>query len=705
MPLSNDSGRMAAASSQGNIAHPRTRLLWPSLRYLLVWSKKVTDTRAVKMGRYLIERRLGFGGMAEVFLARMEGPASFQKHVVIKRILPHFAEDQLFVDMFLDEARLAARFNHPNLVQVYELTKLGGQYSLVMEHIEGRDLRDILDRRTDVAKAVPLEVAAAITAAVADGLHCAHELRDEEGKPLHVVHRDVSPGNIIVTRYGGVKLVDFGIAKHEERSVETQGHGIKGKLAYMAPEQAGGLTVDARTDIFSLGVVLYETLTGVPLFRSDTLDDVLEFIESGEYVPVRELRPDVPLSLEDVVRRMLARDPTDRWQDAAAVKSALTAINDYPTAGATETAEFVNALFETTTLGQKRSRDTARVATAIVNANWVSASGTLVDPSVVIENDTLAKSDTLRDLTRTPEITPVSRRTSRRLSRAVRRAMTPQRRRWSGWVPALVMGLLLGVAVWQGFERRAAEFPVLKDIPSLASPKAVLTLESVPSGATVYFNGKPRAGVTPMTVRDLSVGRHFFLRFEKDGYEPVDYELRVLNRKPEPLRVSMNKAARPISTNAGVPTKAGTATPTAPSRDRPGLLIVDSSPRMDVYVDKRRLGSTPVKMSLPSGPTTVTLRNTKLGLGRTLRLSIPAGGRVTKRVIFSKGWLRVDAEPWANVYVGKKRIGTTPLAPISLYEGTHRLRLVNPKARKKEYVVAVEVRPGKTTKVFYDFRL
>ena len=269
-----------------------------------------------RYGRYLLDRRLAIGGMAEVFLGRVEGPAGFEKKVVIKRILPHHCNDKRYVDMFLDEARIAARFNHPNLVQIHELAKIQGQFCMVMEYIEGKDLENVRDLCSVQRRFMPLPIAAFIIAEAAEGLHYAHELRTEDGEPLSVVHRDVSPANIIMTWIGGVKVVDFGIAKHNESQAQTEAGVIKGKFSYLSPEQASGRPIDRRSDIFSLGTVLYELLTLAPCFTQASPFETLDAVALVRYRPVHEFRNDVPEELETILRTMLQKEPTKRQPNA-----------------------------------------------------------------------------------------------------------------------------------------------------------------------------------------------------------------------------------------------------------------------------------------------------------------------------------------------------------------------------------------------------
>src|SRR5688572_513451 len=231
-----------------------------------------------RLGPYTLLRRLAVGGMAEIFLARRDGPAGFSKVVALKRILPHLSTLPEFVSMFLDEARLAARLTHPHVVQIYDFGEVEGTYFISMEYVPGEDLLAAIKRARELERPVPPIVACSILSAVCDGLHYAHELRDEYGKALGIVHRDVTPSNVLISFDGVVKLADFGIAKAEHRSTHTAVGALKGKYAYMSPEQAKGEKLDRRSDLFSLGVAAHELLTGRRLFARDSELAVLKAI-------------------------------------------------------------------------------------------------------------------------------------------------------------------------------------------------------------------------------------------------------------------------------------------------------------------------------------------------------------------------------------------------------------------------------------------
>jgi serine/threonine protein kinase len=274
-------------------------------------------------GKYRIERALAVGGMAELFLARQSGPGGFEKRVVIKRTLPHLATNPEFVRMFLDEARIAARLSHPNIVQVFDFGEAGGSYFLVMEYLAGEDLDTILAALRVKGRTMPPGIAALITSAACEALQYAHSFVDENGTPLKIVHRDVSPSNIFLTHQGIVKLLDFGIAKAEGKLVHTEGGMLKGKFFYMSPEQVRGQALDGRSDVFALGAVLHELLTGHPTFERASALDAMKAIADEPIPRPSDLVGGVPMDLEAVVSRALEREPRLRWQSASDMRLAL----------------------------------------------------------------------------------------------------------------------------------------------------------------------------------------------------------------------------------------------------------------------------------------------------------------------------------------------------------------------------------------------
>jgi eukaryotic-like serine/threonine-protein kinase len=280
---------------------------------------------SVGAGKYRVLGNLGHGGMADVQLGAAQGPQGFTKLVVIKRLRPLLADDPTVVSMFMDEARLAARVNHQNVVHTYEFGEERGSYFIVMEYLEGQSLHQLLQAVGAARRKVAPALWARIAADALAGLHYTHELRDYDGTPLHVVHRDVSPQNIVVTYEGQVKLVDFGIAKAALNNAKTESQVIKGKLAYMAPEQAlpsSGVDIDRRADTFSMGIVLWECLTGKRLITGDARSALAKLVDL-EFEPPSSLDPEVPPELDAIVLRALRRPVAERYQTAEEMREAL----------------------------------------------------------------------------------------------------------------------------------------------------------------------------------------------------------------------------------------------------------------------------------------------------------------------------------------------------------------------------------------------
>ncbi len=282
--------------------------------------------RATEFGSYLLDRKLAQGGMAEVFLARQQGLHGFQKQVVVKCILPSLSTDQAFIEMFLNEARLAAQLNHSNVVQVFEAGVIDGRYYIAMEYIEGVDLRLFYQDAEATMQPLPPGLACRIVADLLAGLQYAHTRTDEQGRPLGIVHRDVSPQNVLVTRSGNVKVVDFGIAKATRSAIgpqQTQIGTVKGKLSYMSPEQAMGKAVDARSDVFACGILLWELVTGQRLFqRPNDMAIILAISEDPVPAP-SSVRPELPEALDRLLDKALAQSVHDRYASAQAMSADL----------------------------------------------------------------------------------------------------------------------------------------------------------------------------------------------------------------------------------------------------------------------------------------------------------------------------------------------------------------------------------------------
>lgn len=303
-----------------------------------------------EFGNYYLLEKIAVGGMAELFKARQRGVHNFEKIVAIKRILPHLSDNDEFVRMFIDEAKLAAQLTHPNIVQIFDLGKAGGFYYIAMEFVDGRDLRSLLRKVREYRMPFPEPVAAFVAMKVAGALDYAHRKKGMNDKELKLVHRDISPQNILIGSEGAVKLVDFGIAKAATKSTQTMAGALKGKLLYMSPEQALGQPLDSRSDIYSLGLVLFELLTGERCFQADSELGVLEKVRLGKVQDVRSVNPSVSAEMAGILERALQKDVERRYPSARFLerdlKSYLGRLANDPSEH--EVAEYVNTLLKGT---------------------------------------------------------------------------------------------------------------------------------------------------------------------------------------------------------------------------------------------------------------------------------------------------------------------------------------------------------------------
>ncbi len=307
-----------------------------------------TPAAIEEYGNYFLLEKIAVGGMAELFKAQQRGVQGFQKIVAIKRILPHFSDNEDFVTMFIDEAKLAAQLTHPNIVQIFDLGKAGSSYYIAMEYVNGRDLRTLLKKVREYGTPFPEQVAAFVVMKVAAALDYAHRKRGFDDRELKLVHRDISPQNVILSTEGAVKLVDFGIAKAASKASHTVAGALKGKLLYMSPEQATGQPLDNRSDLYSLGLVLFELLTGERCFQADSELGVLEKVRLGRISDLSMLNPNVSREMAAIVSRALQKGVDHRYPSARFMERDLREYLQRQGIPITEhdVAEYMNALLK-----------------------------------------------------------------------------------------------------------------------------------------------------------------------------------------------------------------------------------------------------------------------------------------------------------------------------------------------------------------------
>jgi serine/threonine protein kinase len=448
-------------------------------------------------GRYTLYDRIAAGGMATIHVGRLLGPVGFARTVAIKRLRPHFAEEPEFVAMFLDEARLAARIRHPNVVPTLDVVAVAGELLLVMEYVQGESLSRLMRTVTEKGARPPPAIVASIMAGVLHGLHAAHEARDERGEPLGVVHRDVSPQNILVGVDGVARVLDFGVAKAAGRLQTTRDGQIKGKLSYMAPEQVLSLEVDRRTDIYGASAVLWEALTGKRLFVGDNDGATLHHVLYGSVEPPSAHAPGLSPALDALTLRGLSRDRNDRFATAREMARALEAAVAPVVASAI--GDWVESMAKEELLGRSKvieavESDAAmrRGAPPSPRSNVIDGTSTEVRASAKPE----AYSRTETSVVTSSEPTPAKPRRRPRLV--------------AGGAAALGVVLAVGVVLVE--TRRASESwvtpvaapafapPVTIPSPSVtipADPPVAASAEPPPSASATKPRATPTRAVTP----------------------------------------------------------------------------------------------------------------------------------------------------------------------------------------------------------------
>jgi serine/threonine protein kinase len=476
----------------------------------------------IQFGKYTLFERIGRGGMAEVYKGRIQGPAGFERVFVVKRILPHLSDDTSFIKMFVEEAKMSARLNHPNIVHIFELGAVEGEYFISMEYIRGHDLSETMRAIWKALGPPRPELVSYIGREACRGLAYAHNLTDENGRLLGMIHRDVSPSNVMLSYEGSVKMLDFGIAKALGDSAEqTKSGTMKGKYAYMAPEQTEGDNIDNRSDIFACGIVLHEVLTGRRLFKGQNDVQTIERVRRCDVPPPSAQNPAVPRELDNIVLKALQRDPARRWSNAADMADALD--------------DIVHAArFQPTHLQQ-------------ILYDLFPPEGGVPSPRTGSQRSLSRGSTGGGQSPRSRTVPPVSRTASGahqmpfEPAGAVPASLKPK----SKFPSAVVVLLLLAGGGFGGWKflagKRGAD--VRATTASDPSRRFHVYVKSLPDGADIFLGeGKRPIGATPVTLPiDLTGVTSVKLRLKKAGYE--DYEQIVVDDTP--LSISMTAIGAP----------------------------------------------------------------------------------------------------------------------------------------------------------------
>jgi len=585
----------------------------------------VSDAFPAILQRYKVIRRIAMGGMAEVFLAELSGAGGFKKQVAIKRILPQFAQEPRFVEMFLDEARLAALFHHPSLVQIYELGELDGTLCMVMEYVRGASLAELSRRAVIAGQPVPsVPVAARIIQQAAEGLDYAHEFQDPEtGAPLGLVHRDVSPQNILVAREGIAKVMDFGIAKAVGNLHHTNTGTLKGKLAYMSPEQLNGQPLDRRSDVWALGVVLYELVAGKRPFAGESEASVFRKILIDPLPPMEELRAEVPARLRTLIKEAMERDPAKRTPSAGALARGIEdwMREDDVRVSSNDVAEWVKGLLPTSGVDPLTgapvlitpSRPGTQPKVAAPPPSSVSSPG----PQIEIAEGSdwkLSLEVPSGDLaTRTSDSRALLGSSGSQPSLVPPTPPGSVRSPWpyiaSGAI--VVAGAIGLVAVMQlkavAARGSAGQASGAIPAPTVVAPPVVAVRPQLPAVA-------PAPAPTPAVAPP----------------EPA----RAERARPRPSRVSRHD---PASAHPPPTVAAASPLPVPATPDLPGTLVINTDPWSRVTIDGRDVGETPLQgVSLSAGAHTLVCVNPETGLSHRETITLRPGERVKKFVPLGK---------------------------------------------------------------------
>lgn len=642
--------------------------------------------------KYQVIRRLALGGMGEVFLARQTGVA-VDRLVILKSLLPELASQEGFIDQFLDEARVAATLNHPNIVAIYEVGLWNGVYFIAMEYIHGTDLSKLLRTAAKMERSIPFQVSARMIHDAAIGLHHAHTAVGIDGKPLSIVHRDISPQNIMVRGDGVVKVVDFGIAKASNRSTRTATGMLKGKLQYMSPEQLQSLELDGRSDQFALGVVLWELATNQRLFRAENELKTLQRILNEPVPKPSSLFDGFPAQLEAVIMRMLARDKNERFASCGDAAADLKAYLDScsKAGGELETAKVVEEL-----IGDELASITENIG--VTGENFmISLSGS--------HEANQSKTPTAQ----TSQISSVSK-------------------------PSAQKGVLIGLAITMFFAFFLAGFFFMfsdketnpstvalpsaqqTTVPKMAIQRAMKQVDnretsvfriSKPAGASVLVDGVMWPEKVPTELHSLTPGPHEIILRTNDGTELKESIIVEKRAEPPVLLVESEPAGAMI----WLGDKLLGSTPARFDNLPPGMAL-------NIEVRKKDYVSQTIAVTLAVGKEVkkaLTLKRrpkkTKGRAGRAVQQSQAPQQTAPKviekeKVVYVKekaapapanGFLTLKTTPWAKVFIDGAPAGSTPLFKYKLSPGKHTILLVNEGAGIR-VTKSVTVQPGKNIK-------
>ncbi|MBX3039515.1 MAG: serine/threonine protein kinase [Bdellovibrionaceae bacterium] len=625
-----------------------------------------------RFGKYILLEKLAAGGMAEIYLAKSLGAQGVNKFLAVKRILPQFCENPEFKEMFREEAKLSVNLRHSNVVPIFDFGEERNQFYIVMDYVEGRNLRQILNELKRQQIQFSVEQIAYVIREAAAGLDHAHRCIDgSTGRPLNIIHRDISPQNVMISFDGEVKIIDFGIAKAETQMEATKAGTLKGKFGYMSPEQADGQNIDVRTDIFSLGIVLWELLANDRLFTASSEAAILRKIRDCQVPSIRKINPNVPPELEKIVNKVLAKDPNLRYQTAAALHKDLNRFlnTQFPDFNSQDFAVFIKNAFAQSYQESKRKLveyakvqnpdDKTVVTTQPPVQSAARAEATVIDHSVPpigedgqplnqetnhkVDLTGLKQGQTRTNVSMSSSVTP-----NPKTMTGIRTGVTPPRGLpsrpssssdlmetliswfvrggvtaifivggWWAWQNNVFKDLLAEKPKDESRVEQASKAPAPAPAPK-EEPETLykVTLNSDPIGARVYFEGIDQGKFTPVMVQ-LPARKSIHITFKKDGYYPYEIDFTPVSNA-QPLQANM----QPLGRAAYI-----------------SVLVINGGSSPVIEINGRRVGDTNVQVyPIPAGvPVQIRARNSFTGAMAETSVSLEADQKKTVELILGAG--------------------------------------------------------------------
>ncbi len=648
-----------------------------------------------QLGKYQLVRKLAVGGMAEVFLAKAAGPMGFEKTLVLKRILPNLAADRQFVRMFLAEAKLAASLNHPNIAQIFDFGQAEGAYFIAMEHVDGPNLRSVSRRSTERSIPLPVSLCAKIISYACEALAYAHEFVDPgTATHLSVIHRDVSPENILLSRNGAVKVVDFGIAKAAGQTHHTKSGILRGKISYMPPEQIQGKEIDHRADIFALGVVFYELTTGYKPFDARTDVTILQAILYEQMIPATARRPDIPEPITRILQRALAKDPDARYPTCRHFQADLERF-------IVSTGEPVGPYQLATLVAQLSGSTTAFTAAtpplgAVSRPTGPPRSGTPPPLPSVAARPKAASVPPVPAARKSP-VAPVQELFQEYTAPSTTENADRRRRgaAIAGMIGAAAILAAVGLVLFrQGSQEQSAGAATDDERHAATSNSEPVDPNKAPGGA----EAAPQAEV-PAQVRVGATSNEALSARPTDPADPGG------TRKSSHREAGTRLASRPRSARRSGSSEEGTQGTEQSQAPSFASFAVESVPPGQIFVNGKLVGSSPVHVkSLLAGEVHVEVHNTAAGFTKQEVFTVNAGDNGTKRIVVESAPVEFRIRPYATVFLDGKLLGQTPFPPVQVYEGKHSVKLVNADLNRQVAVDYV-VKPGQANIFKYNLAL